>query len=125
MRPVVSRSLVAVMLGCWLVSACLGQLVSFHVETAHDGHHHAEPHGPEPLGGAVLLDFHAEAPGAHEHLLSTARSPGMPSPRILAIAPILAVLPSEWSEPVPRQAPCYAPTPRPRGSPQLHTILLI
>lgn len=119
MRVLLMRCLVGVTLACWVLSAFFSQLVWLHVETEHRGHRHAEEHGP------ALLVPHADNHGDHEHQFTSARGPGLPSPRAQAPAPVLAYLPIEWTSPAILRIYDSAPIPRPRGSPQLHTILLI
>ena len=119
MRGVITRGLAGLTLVCWLLAACLSQLVWLHVETEHHGHHHAE------AGGPFILVVHDENHGGHEHQVSSVRGPGLSSPRPQALAPVLAYLPVDWSDPPTLRTRDISPIPHSRGSPRLHTVLLI
>jgi hypothetical protein len=106
-------------LASWMLAALAGQLVWLHVESEHHGHHHAGEHA------VSLFGLHASEPGAHEHQISNARCPSLPSPRIPALLPQLVHAPIVFLNPPQLVDRSVAPTPRPRGSPPLRTILLI
>lgn len=113
------RGFAALTLASWILAGCLGQLVSLHVESEHQGHHHADEHRD------ALLGLHASEPGAHHHQLSNARNGTLLSPRAPAFVPQIVHAPVTWLIPPQLTVRAFAPTPRPRGSPSLRTILLI
>jgi hypothetical protein len=119
MSALALRGYSALTLGCWLVSACLGQSLWLHVEIEHRGHEHARMEGPALLG--LIADHH----GDHEHQLSATRGPGLLSPRPQIAAPVLVFVP--FAELSPSCQPIHdtASIPRTRASPRRHTILQI
>jgi len=93
----------------WFVSAWLGQMLWFHVETEHVGHCQHESHGVPAL--------HPDGEREHEHRISTSTGlPAIAGPRILH--PLTAaLLTPPWSISAPRVFDPSAPDPRPRGRP--------
>jgi hypothetical protein len=114
------RGLATLSLVAWLVSAWLGQMLWFHVETEHVGQCHHESHG--------VTTLHADAKRDHEHQISSSTGlPAIAGPRI-SFPPTAAIQILPWLISEPRRIDPSAPDPRPRGSPftlEHLTILLI